>query len=115
MDTDEGFVRVRGMRTTGGIEPSGSAGKRRRAFRRRGLYDGRDFGHCSPRAGGALAFSLAFCGILSCGLVELTSASVDDSGIGGAGGGTRVGRGSLGRVKVGPGWARRGRLGRRAG
>ena len=41
---DEGFVRVRGVRTTWGIEPSGSAGERRRTFRRRGLHDGRDFG-----------------------------------------------------------------------
>ena len=98
------------MRTTGGIEPSGMAGKRRRAFRRRGLHDGRDFGRCSPRVGGALAFSLAFCSILSYGLVELTSASVDDGRIGGAGGGgTRVGRGSVGRVR--PCWVRRGRLG----
>ena len=101
------------MRTTGGIEPSGSAGKRRRAFRRRGLHDGRDFGRCSPRTGRALAYSLAFCSILGCGLVELTSASVDEGSVGGAGGGgTRVGRGSVGGVR--PGWARRGRLGGRA-
>ena len=42
-DRDKGFVRVRGMRSTGGIEPSGSAGEGRRALRRRDLYDGRDF------------------------------------------------------------------------
>ena len=102
------------MRTTVGIEPSGSAGERRRAFRRRGLHDGRDFGRCSPRGGGAFAFSLAFCSTLGYGLVELTSASVDDVSVGGAGGGgNRVGRGSVGRV--GPGWARRGRGGGRAG
>ena len=54
-DTDKGFVRVRGMRSAGGIEPSGSAGEGRRALRRRGLHDGRDFGRSSPRSGGALA------------------------------------------------------------
>ena len=100
---------VRGMRSAGGIEPSGSAGERRRGSRRRGLRDGGDFGRCSPRTGGALAFSLALCGVLGCGLVELTSASVDDGSIGGAGGGTRVGRGSVRRD--GPGWMRGGRLG----
>ena len=101
------------MRTTGGIEPSRSTGKRRRAFPRRGLHDGRDFGRCSSRAGGAFAFSLAFCSILGCGLVEFPSASVDDGSVGGAGGGgTQVGRGGVGGVR--PGWARRGRLGGRA-
>ena len=109
-DRDKGFVRVRGMRSAGGIEPSGSAREGSRALRRRGLHDGRDFGRCSPRAGGALAFSLAFCSILGCGLVEITSASVDDGSVGGAGGGgTRMGRGSVGRDR--PGWARRGCLG----
>ena len=102
------------MRPTGGIEPSGSAGERSRALRRRGLHDGRDFGRCSPRAGGAFAFSLAFCSIFGYSLVELTSASVDDGSLGGAGGGgTQVGGGRVGRV--GPGWARRGRLGGRTG
>ena len=98
------------MRSAGGIEPSGSAGERRRALWRRGSHDGRNFGCCSPRTGGALAFSLALCGVLGCGLVELTSTSVDDGSIGGVGGGTRVGRDSVGGV--GPGWARGGRLGR---
>ena len=87
-DMDEGFVRVGGMRTAGGVEPSGSAGEGRRALRRRGLHDGRDFGRCGPRTGGALAFSLTLSGVLGCSLVELTSASMDDGSIGGAGGGT---------------------------
>ena len=112
-DTDQGFVRVRGMRSAGGVKPSGSAGKRRRALRRRGLHNGRDFGRCGPRSGGPLAFGLTLGGVFGCGLVELTSASVDDGSIGGAGGGTRVGRGSVGGV--GPGWARRGCLGGGAG
>ena len=83
------------MRSAGGIEPSGSAGERRRALRRRGLHDGRDFGRSSPRAGGAIAFSLALCRIFGSSLGELTSASVDDGSVGGAGRGTRVGRGSV--------------------
>ena len=105
-DADEGLVRVGGMGSTGGVKPSGSAAEGRRAFRRRSLHDGRDFGHCGPRTGGALAFSLTLSGVFGYGLVELTSASVNDGSIGGAGGGTRVGRGSVGGV--GPGWTRRG-------
>ena len=112
-DADEGFVRVGGVGSTGGVKPSGSAGEGRRAIRRRGLHDGRDFGRCGPRSGGALAFSLTLSGVFGCGLVELTSASVNDGSIGGAGGGTRVGGGSVGGV--GPGWARRGCLGGGAG
>ena len=108
-DADEGLIRVGGMGSTGGIKPSGSAGEGRKALRRRGLHDGRDFGRCGPRSGGALAFSLTPSGVFGCGLVELASASVDDGSIGGARGGTRVGRGSVGRV--GPGWARGGCLG----
>ena len=108
-DTDKSFVRIRGMRSAGVVEPSGMTGERRRALRRRGLHDGRDFGHCSPRAGGALAFSIALYSVLGCGLVELTGASMNYCSVGGAGGETRVGRGSVGLV--GPGWARRGRLG----
>ena len=94
------------MRSAGGIQPSGSAGKGRSALRRKGLHDGRDFGRCSPRAGGALAISLALCGVFGCGLVELTSGSVDEGSIGAAGGRTRVGRGSVGGV--GPGSTRGG-------
>ena len=108
-DADEGLVRVGGVGSTGGVKPSGSAGEGRRAFRRRGLTDGRDFGRCGPRTGGALAFSLALSGVFGCGLVELTSASVNDGSIGGARGGTRVGRGSVGWV--GPGWTRGGCMG----
>ena len=112
-DTDQGFVRVRGMRSAWGVEPSGSAGEWRRALRRRGLHDGRNFGRCGPRSGGALAFGLTLSGVFGCCLVELTSTSVDDGSIGGARGGIRVGRGSVGWV--GPGWARRGYLGGGAG
>ena len=101
------------MRSAGGIEPSGSAGEGRRSLRRRGLHNGRDFGRCSPRAWGALAFSLALCGVLGCSLVELTSASMNDGSIGGAGGGTQVGRGSVGEVR--PDWTRARPLGVGAG
>ena len=105
-DVDEGLVRVGGVGSMGGVKPSGSAGEGRRVFRRRGPHDGRDFGRCSPRTGGALAFSLTLSGVFGSRLVELTSASVNDGSIGGARGGTRVGRGSVGGV--GPVWTRRG-------
>ena len=101
------------MRSAGGVVPSGSAGEGRRALRRGGLHDSGDFGRCGPRSGGALAFGLTLRGVFDWGLVELTSASREDSSIGGAGGGTRVGRGSVGGV--GPGWVRRGYLGGGAG
>ena len=52
-DMDKGFVRVRGMSSAGGIEPSESAGEGRRALGGSGLHDCCNFGRCSPRAGGA--------------------------------------------------------------
>ena len=86
------------MRSAGGIEPSGRATEGRKALLRSGPHDGRDFGRCSASAWAALAFGLLLSGILGCSLVELTSASVYDGSIGGAGGGTRVGRGSVGSL-----------------
>ena len=97
------------MGSAGGIEPSGSAGEARRALQSRGLHDGRDGGRCSSRAWGAPALSLALYDVLSCGLVELTTVSVNVGSTGGVGGGTRVGRGSVGGV--GPGRTRKRHLG----
>ena len=90
------------MRLARCIKPSGSAGEGSRALQRRGLHDWRDLGSCSACGWGALAFSLALYGVLGCRFVELNSASVDDGSVGGAGGGTRVGRGRMTGFE--PGW-----------
>ena len=64
-DTDEGFVRVRGMRSAGGVKPSGRAGKGRRALLRSGLHNGGDFGLCSPRSREHLPLALRLAAFLA--------------------------------------------------
>ena len=86
-DSDKGFVGVRGLNRAGGIKSSGRAGEGSRALGGGGLNDLRDFNRSrTRRLCLGLGLAIAPGGVISCGLIKLGSATVNDISVGAAGG-----------------------------